>query len=308
MEKVVARSYCSSANLGSGFDSFGLCLNAFYTDVEISKLTNSSSGNRQWSIIDNNSTDGDLITYMTKYVSSVFGIADKLSVRVNSTIPIGKGLGSSGALEVGICKAISFLYDIQVSDKELIQISSKGEKFISGSDHKDNVAASTTGNLSIVHSDSPLIFSSVKVSGKISFLLIVPEIQESDKTKQNRALLPKTVHFRDSLFNLRYSNSILIGLQTGSEELIKFGCNDNIVEPARSKKYSFFYEIREICLKNGALGATLSGAGPSIIVFYRSGESTEKIERYVAEYFSGKNIKVKLIQSSTGEGVKVEFR
>lgn len=305
--KVVRSTTCgSSANLGSGFDSFGIALDAIKTYVTVREAEYESNEvhetvNTQFNY-DTSTLPGFLADEMCKSVN----YGKKYSLDIQSNVPVGRGLGSSGAVSVGVVAAMSKFLGLNLTDEEIITTAMNGEEFACGSRHGDNVTASVKGGFTILHSTNPVITTTVKPKTELKFMIIIPEITEENKTKFNRSLIPERVSFKDSVSNTHFANAFVMGIKTGRRELLSLGMNDSIVEKARAQKYSFLYDIKSICLGHGAIGAVLSGAGPSILTLIDNQTEMSNMKTDLNSYFSSIDLKYDLIYSGVGEGVKVE--
>jgi homoserine kinase len=143
--QALARAFCSTANLGAGFDVFGLALNR-YSDTVSARIT---SGKKIRIIV--HGPEGRNIPVEVKKNSAgppALDLARKahlekgLEIIVEKRVPQGLGLGSSGATAAACTKALDALLDLHLSNDELVQVASLGEKAVAGTAHADNVAAS----------------------------------------------------------------------------------------------------------------------------------------------------------------------
>ena len=286
MNITSARAHCSSANIGSGFDSFGICHDAFHVDGTI---TINDPHKPFEAVFNGNSKNIDDIensaVAVVRKMALDIEIKGKFTISFDSSIPVGMGLGSSGAASVCSAILLNRLFDLKLSEKEIITYASHGENFAAGSYHLDNVAASTLGNFSAVFSDSPLRIRNYPISGGIKFLAIVPYITARNKTMENRKLIPEAVPFSSTVNNVKFSTSLIAGILTGDRDLVEYGLNDNIVEVARTSRYPFFPEIRSICQRNKAIGLILSGSGPAMLCFTDEKTDVKQIQKELDAYF-----------------------
>src|SRR5207249_2499540 len=150
--QAVGRAFCSTANLGAGFDVFGLALNR-YSDTVSARIT---SGKKIRIIV--RGREGHNIPVEVERNSAgppALELAKKtnlnkgLDIIVEKHVPQGLGLGSSGATAAACTKALDALLDLQLSNDELVKVASLGEKAVAGTAHADNVAASLLGGFAI---------------------------------------------------------------------------------------------------------------------------------------------------------------
>ena len=304
MKTVSRRVYCSSANIGSGFDSFGICHSAFFSDVNLSVTHEQGPLEINFKC---NSNDFDLnensALHVMRKIASDFHINSHLSLEINSNIPVGMGLGSSGAASVSSSVLMNELFDLNLSVNDIIRYSSYGEKFASGSYHLDNITASTLGHFSAVFSDNPLRIKRFNLPEGIEFMVIVPKIKTKNKTMENRKLIPDTVAFKDSVKNSNFSNSLLAGILTSDRDLIAYGLNDCIVEQARMSRYNFLTDVRTICKANNAIGLILSGAGPTMLCFTDRETDRLEISKKLDSYFQSRGLDFIISDSYPSDGI-----
>lgn len=304
MKTVSRRVYCSSANIGSGFDSFGICHGAFFSDVNLSVTNengpleiNFKSNSNDFALNENSAI------YVMRKIASDYQISSHLSLEINSNIPVGMGLGSSGAASVSSSVLMNEIFDLNLSVNEIIRYASYGEKFASGSYHLDNITASTLGHFSAVFSDNPLRIRKFNLPDDIEFMVIVPKIKTKNKTMENRKLIPDTVAFKDSVKNSNFSNSLLAGILTADRDLIGYGLDDCIVERARMAKYSFLADVRAICKVSDAIGLILSGAGPTMLCFTDSKTDRLEISKNLDSYFKSRGLDFIISDSYPSGGI-----
>ncbi|BCU69004.1 homoserine kinase [Stygiolobus caldivivus] len=266
-EKIIAKAFSSSANLGAGFDILAMAHDAFYDSVEITSQPSSSlqvyvEGEGVPNIPEQNSASFALIKLLEE-----FNIKAKLKVKVNKGIPPGLGMGSSGASSSAAVVAANELFKLELSNDDLVKFSMLGEIAASGSPHPDNVAASVVGGVVAVVSSEPVRVVQIPVNLPFSLILFIPKVNIEAKTKKAREMVPKHVELQKLVKNSRYLSSLLIGLIKGDRELVRTGLNDDIVEKAREPLFPYYSKLKEVALNHNAIGACVSGAGPTIAVF-----------------------------------------
>ncbi len=265
MRTATARAYSSSANLASGFDIMAVCIDAFHDTVEI-RSTTSFNGVRIVSDSpvpldpERNSASIPVITMMND-----FDVRDNLEIRIRKGIPLSAGMGGSGSCAVAATRAFDTLYSLELSDEEIAAYAALGEK-ASGAVHYDNVVASTVGELTFVLGKNPVKLKRVTIPEYIRFITVTPLSVLKRNTASMRTILPGSIPMEDHVNNSRFLSSLITGFLTEDRDLIRNGLNDGIVEPVRSQSYSYYTDIRKIPEKTGALGAFISGSGPSVVI------------------------------------------
>jgi homoserine kinase len=266
--EVVSQAFCSTANLGAGFDAFGLALKK-YSDEVHARFT---SGKRLVIRV-----KGRYSTNVPPYVrsNSAGPPAVELSKRANlkrgleiiieKNVPQGLGLGSSGATAAACTKALDYLLGLELSNNELVRVASLGEKAVSGSAHADNVAASLLGGFVVVY-DDPVKTISIQPPKNLAIVVVIPQLQHREnKTRLARTLIPKNVSVHKAVLNIGRASAISAGFATGEIETIGSGMLDEIAEPNRQHLIPGYPEAREAGLHAHAAGVAISGAGPSVI-------------------------------------------
>lgn len=288
MDEVTAISYSSSANLGPGYDTIGLSHNAFYNTVTVSRTKESFPelvklhvSGLPSSPYEN--TAGLAVTELLK----AFKITEKFIISINSGIPTGLGLGSSGASAAAAVEAVNEILGLKLSMNEKVKFAMLGEAASSGTPHADNVAANIFGGLVIVESLDPVIVKRLPVKEDMKFLTVVPEMVIESKTKTSRGLVPNTIGLSEHVQSIRYTSSLISGFMTGDRELIGMGMNDEIVEKARQPLFPFYPDVKKMMLENNAVGVCVSGAGPSVLAVIDGDTDVEEIERASRKIIAG---------------------
>ena len=305
VSKVTVFAPSSTANLGPGFDVFGLAVNAFYDEVTLAKKNTPGI-----SIItgDDIPTDPDKNTagLVIKNMIKKFRTKDGLEIKIKKNVPAGFGMGSSAASAAAAAFAFDKLYNLKLKGNLLVELAGIGEKASAGSIHYDNVAASVLGGFVIVRTN-PLDVIRIDPPNTLRMCIAVPKLQvPKKKTKVSRGVIPKKISLHDSITNLSYATSIVAGFMKKDPELIGKSVKDVIVEPARQHMIPGFPKVKENALKAGAYGVTISGAGPSIIAFSKSTEDLAKISLAMKKGFKSAKIECKTIicKPSIGASIK----
>ena len=177
--------------------------------------------------------------------------ADGFEFRIESQIPLSGGLGSSAAARVAGLVAADHIFEL---DADIPKLAAELEG------HPDNVAAALEGGFVICHEgevhrfDPPMGLEAV---------LVVPS--EPVATIAARAALPDSVSLGDAAYNAGAAATLVLGLARGDWDLIAAGLTDRLHHAYRAHLYPRSAELLEIAPKLGALGATISGAGPTVL-------------------------------------------
>ena len=300
VSKVTVKAPSSTANLGPGFDVFGLALDAFYDTVTLTKIKNGIK------II----TDDDIPTnpekntagLVVKNMMKKFKIKGGVEIKIKKGIPAGYGMGSSAASAAATAVAFDKLFGLKLDGNSLVEFAGSGEKASAGTVHYDNVAASVLGGFVIVKTN-PLDVIRIDPPTNLRMCVAVPTISvPKKKTKVSRGVIPKKIKLSDSILNLSNAAAIVAGFMKKDSEIIGNSIKDVIVEPARQHMIPGFVKVKENAIKAGALGVTISGAGPSVIAFSKSSADLKKISLSMAKGFTSVNTKCQTVICKPSKG------
>jgi homoserine kinase len=250
----------STANLGPGFDVMAAAL-ALHLELEVVETGTFAVH-----------TDLDLPTDRTNLVVRAFEhlhSADGFEFRIASKIPLSGGLGSSAAATIAGLMAADHLFELD-ADIAGAAVGLEG--------HPDNIAAALHGGFTIC--DGPRTHR-LEVPMGLEAALVVP--YEPVRTHQARQALPQQVALADAVFNVAKASLLAAGLATADLELIGAGLHDRLHQPHRAHLYPRSAQLLERAHEIGALGATISGAGPTIMFWCHYEQTAVVSERLTRE-------------------------
>ena len=300
VSEISVKAPSSTANLGPGFDVFGLALDAFYDEIILSKTKRGISIITEDNIpVDpQNNTAGLVVKNMKKK----FKIKEGVEIKINKGVPAGYGMGSSAASAAAATVAFDKLFDLKLDGNTLVEFAGSGERASAGSIHYDNVAASVLGGFVIVKTN-PLEVIRVEPPTDLRLCIAVPKLKvPKKKTKVSRGVIPKKIKLVDSVQNLSNASRIVAGFMKKDSELIGSSIKDVIVEPARQHMIPGFALVKQNALKAGAFGATISGAGPSVIAFSNNTHNLKKICLNMKEGFAASDIDCQTVICKPSKG------
>jgi homoserine kinase len=264
------------ANLNCGFDVMGLCLETIGDEMIIRK--SSEKGIRITKI------EGANLPFETeKNVAGVAGLALLNSIdcdfgfelEIYKKIKSGSGIGSSSASAAGAVFGINELLGNPFTKNQLVNFAMKGEVVASGSEHADNVAPCLLGGFTLVRGYNPLEVICIESPSEMYAVVLHPHIEV--KTSDSRAVLAPMISLKSAIMQWGNIGGLIAGLYTNDYDLIGRSLQDVIIEPMRKQLIPNFDDVKNAALQNGALGAGISGAGPSIFALCRGKESAEKV-------------------------------
>mgnify|MGYP000901296219 CR=1 FL=1 len=287
-DRVVVQVPASTANLGPGFDTLGMALSLFaWID-----LRPAAPGEKTTVTLLGDGLSGlprDKSNLMYEVAQAVFARAGvelpELHIAFCSDIPLARGLGSSASAIVGALVAANALIGSPLSEDELFQMASALEN------HPDNVGASLLGGIVVASWDGTRAEAvRLEPPAPLEALVAIPAFELS--TKKARNVLPKEVTMSDAVLNVSRSSLLTAALATGRLDLLRHAMRDRLHEPYRAPLIPGMERIlREAC-DHGALGAVLSGAGPTLLVLAEAGADRPRLERFVAGALAAEGIEV----------------
>jgi homoserine kinase len=308
-ESVTAEAHCSTANLGAGFDVFGLALSKYFDRVQVrttrtQTIRITSQGPYAKGVPSSpkkNSAGPPARELLTRTGRSV-----GLEITVEKNVPPGLGLGSSGATASACTLALNSLLGLDLSSEELVKIASLGEAAVSGSAHTDNVAASLIGGFVISYGNQVKIVS-VKPPPSLSVVVVSPKLRlAKNKTGLARSLVPKKIEVRDAVLNIGRASATTLGFAKGDIDLLGSGMEDAIAEPYREHLIPGYRAVKIAALAKQASGVAISGAGPSVVAFVdRREHSPEKVGRAMVKEFSRNNVQSTFFVTRPATGARV---
>jgi len=303
MQTVIARAPCSTANLGPGFDVFGLALDAYYDEVQLTKKGNKIIIESSGSVpLEPERNSAGLVI---KEMSKEFKIKSGLQIKIKKGVPAGFGMGSSAASAAAAAIAFDALFGLDLDQNTLVKFAGMGERASAGSIHYDNVSASVLGGFVIVRTD-PLDVIRIDPPKDLVLCIAIPKIiVPKKKTEVSRGVLPQQVKLSDYVKNLSNASAITAGFIKKDVELIGHSIKDIIVEPARKHLIPGFDKVKINALRAGALGVTISGAGPSVISFTSESADHNKICKAMEKGFASADIKCTTIICRPSKGAFV---
>ena len=194
---VTVRAPSSTANLGPGFDVFGLALDAFFDEITITKK---GKGIRiitldSIPVVPKKNTAGVVVTEL----ANKFKIKDGIEVKIKKGVPAGFGVGSSAASASAAVVAMNRLFKLNLDNNSLVKFAGAGEKASAGSIHYDNVAASVLGGFVIVRTD-PLDVIRIEPPSDLVLCIAIPDLKvPAKKTEVSRSVVPKTIKLAEEM-------------------------------------------------------------------------------------------------------------
>ena len=198
---------------------------------------------------------------LTKFMEQT-GIGAGLDIELNKKMPLGSGLGSSAASAVAAAFAANELFGRPLTLEQLLPITMEAERMACGAAHADNVAPGLYGGFVLVRSYEPLDVVKLPVAESLFASIVHPHIEV--KTKDAREILRREIYLRDAVKQSGNVAGLVAGLLLSDYGLIGRSMHDYIVEPIRAILIPGYEDVKAAAIQNGALGAGISGSGPSL--------------------------------------------
>ncbi len=283
----------SVANVACGFDTLGFAIQRPGDDVIV------RFGDKPGLTITSITGDGGKLPLEpeknTAGVSALalmeqLGVVQGVEMEIHKGIPIGSGLGSSACSAVAGALAINELMGRPLSKPELLPFALKGEALASGGAiHADNVGPCLLGGMVLVRSNQDLDTVNIPTPAELHAAVVLPELEIL--TVEARNILRTEIPMKDATTQWGNLGGMIAGLMQADYGLISRSCQDTIAEPYRSKLIPGFYQVKQAALNAGALGCSISGAGPAIFALCQGDEVAFQVAIAMQQAFLDNNIK-----------------
>jgi len=223
-------------------------------------------------------TAGRALEAMQEALGLTFGF----ELELDKGIPLSSGLGGSAASAVAAVVAANAVLDAPRSQLELLKFAVQGELVASGSVHVDNIASSLYGGLVLtVGIDQPRV-KQIPVPPGVRAVVVHPHMFLS--TRQARAILKGSVEMKDFVWQTANLAGFISGCYTNDLDMIREAFEDVVIEPQRAALIPGFLDVRRAALSAGALGCSISGAGPTVFAWCLEPHAMAVREAMVVEF------------------------
>ena len=306
VQRATAFAPASVANVAIGFDILGFSVDALGDTVTVTR--SEQPGVRvlavrgiagELPLEPEKNTAGRALLAMHEALGLTFG----MEMEIDKGIPLSSGLGGSAASAVAAVVAANALLPTPLSKLELLKFAMQGEAVASGSLHADNISPSLFGGLVLtVGIENPRI-KQIPVPRGIRAVIVHPHMFVS--TKQARAILSRTVNMSDFVWQTANLAGFISGCYTDDLDLIRASFQDVVIEPQRQLLIPGFLRIRDAAMAAGAIGCSISGAGPTMFALCLDADAVAVREVMVSE-FARENLQVDdWIVAVQSEGARV---
>ncbi|AWI05335.1 homoserine kinase [Clostridium drakei] len=270
---VEVRVPATSANMGPGFDCLGIAVN-MYNKFIVEEI---EEGLIFEGCDDKFKNEDNLIYRAMKRCFEKIGYKPKgLKIKIESEIPVSRGLGSSAACVIGGVVCANELAGRVLDNQQLLDLAVEVEG------HPDNINPAFCGGMTVSISEGEeVVYNKVNIKEGIKFCALIPNFTLS--TEKARAVLPKNVEYKQGIYNIGRTALLISALNNGDFHLLKFACKDKLHQDYRAQLIENFYSVKEQCEKLNCLGVFLSGAGPTIMVMLKEEDNdfSKNIQKFL---------------------------
>ena len=309
MSRVQATAFApaSVGNVAIGFDILGFSVGALGDRVSVRRIDRPEvsiagitgvAGELPLEAARN--TAGQALVAMRAALGLDFGF----EMAIDKGIPLGSGLGGSAASAVGAVVAANALLEAPRPLIELLHFAMHGEAVASGSMHVDNIAPSLYGGLVLtVGIEQPRV-KQIPVPAGVQAVIVHPHMFLG--TREARAMLSKSVGMADFVWQTANLAGFISGCYTSDLDLIRASFEDVVIEPQRQALIPGFAQVRAAAMAAGALGCSISGAGPTMFAWSEAG-SAEAVRRGMVDAFAALGTQTDhWITAIDGRGARLE--
>jgi homoserine kinase len=237
-------------------------------------------------------------------IQNDFQIAVGARVSMEKGIPLGSGMGGSAASAAAAVTAGAEYWELDLTDSQRLHYALQGEAVASGSLHADNVAPSLFGGLVLCEGDEALSATRIPVPTGVVCVLVHPHLEV--RTREARGMLSREVRLEDHVRQTMAIAGFIAGCYRDDVAMVGRCLRDFVIEPQRRDLVPGFLRVKGAALEAGALGASLSGSGPSIFAWCRAEHADGVRESMTRAFVDGGTECESWISAVDAPGARVE--
>ena len=227
-----------------------------------------------------------------------------LEMEIHKKMPFGSGLGSSAASAVAGVYGVNEFIGRPLEKKDILPFAVLGEQVADGAYHADNVAPSLFGGMVLVKNQT-LDFVKIPIPYGLYVSAIYPHI--SILTKDSRSVLSDQLGLKTHIEQSSHLGFFLAGMYTSNFEMIGKSLKDLVIEPQRAQLIPHFYEMKDLAMDGGALGFSISGAGPTVFGIFDNSLKCENASEKISALLSKNGIENTVYNSKINLEGAVKF-
>lgn len=282
------------ANVAVGFDILGFAIHGPGDEIivrekskpglVISQIT--GTGNKVLPLAAEKNTAGFAALQLLSHLEKEdIGI----EMEIHKKMPFGSGLGSSAASAAAGVFAVNELLGQPLTKEALLPFAVAGEQIADGAYHADNVGPSLLGGILFIRDNNTLDVHQLPIPDELYAAVVYPYVEVL--TKDARDVLSKQLSLTQHIQQTGNLGGLITGLYKQDYELIRRSLQDVVIEPQRAKLIPAFKKVKQAALAAGALGVSISGAGPSIFALCKGKESADTVSLQMQQAFADQQIK-----------------
>lgn len=291
VESCTARAPGSVGNVAVGFDVLGHAFDAVADQVTARRsplpgvrIVCAGAGIGNIPLDPEKNTAGKAALAVLRLSRASWGV----DLEILKGIPVGSGLGGSGASAVAGAVAVNGLLERSLGVTDLLDCALDGEAVATGARVIDNVAASLLGGLVFAVAGKPPLARSIAVPEDLFCALVHPDIVIG--TEQSRAALSDQVGLSTSVSQMANLGGVILGCFESDYSLIGRFLKDVMIEPQRAGQVTGFSLVQAAAMDEGALGCSLSGSGPSVFAWCQGQALADQVASRMSRVFEQQDI------------------
>jgi homoserine kinase len=286
-QRATAFAPASVGNVGVGFDILGFSVDVLGDRVTASVSTTPGVTIKAIRGVADDlpmeaaqNTAGRAVQALVEAATPAFGI----ELEIEKGVPLGSGLGGSAASAVAGVVAANALLQTPFSKLDLLKFAMQGEAVASGALHVDNIAPSLFGGLVLtVGIDNPRV-KQIPVPKGVRAVVVHPHLYLA--TKEARAVLSKTIGMSDFVWQTANLAGFIAGCYSNDVDMIRDSFEDVLIERQRQSMIPGFADVKAAAMAQGALGCSISGAGPTIFAWVLAEQAQSALAAMEAQFAS----------------------
>jgi homoserine kinase len=281
----------TSANLGPAFDAAALAFDIYLRLEARPASSDSIMATGRDSAICGNVENHLILTTYREVMRANSKSPEPLALKINNDIPIGKGCGSSAAARLAGIALANHYGKLRWTDSQIVGEASRREH------HPDNASACWMGGLTVARMSGEAEAQVARIQPKGNWPLLLAVPPDPLSTEEARRVLPTQFSRADAVSNIQNSMLLLAAFVQGKPDFLAAALDDRIHQPYRAPLCPLLPATQQLVGTDGILGAVLSGAGPSVLIFLdpRSKTAAKKIAARVAAHLTKKDLSAELM-------------
>ena len=219
-----------------------------------------------------------------------------IEMEIHKKMPFGSGLGSSAASAAAGVFAVNELLGRPLCKQALLPFAVDGEQIADGAYHADNVAPSLLGGITFIRENASLDVHQLPIPDELCAAVVYPYVEVLTK-EAREVLCDDAITLEKAILQTGNLGGLIVGLYESNYELISRSLNDVLIEPQRASLIPHFSAVKAAALNAGALGASISGAGPSVFCWCRGEEDAQRAGLAMCQIFQRNDVRCDLFVS-----------